>query len=56
MKARQALQNDVIKLTADLMLGGRKRAKTGEDKGEKQRLAFLLSNKLRFMPHPGASE
>jgi hypothetical protein len=34
MKARQALQNDVIKLTADLMLGGRKRAKLGRIRGK----------------------
>jgi hypothetical protein len=56
MKARQALQNDVIKLTANLIFGRRKRAVSEEDKGGKQRLELLLSNKLRFMPHHGASE
>jgi hypothetical protein len=33
MKARQALQNDVIKLTANLIFRRRKRAGSEEDKG-----------------------
>ena len=54
MKARQALQNDVIKLTADFIFRRQKMAITAGDKGWKQRLGVLLNNKLRFMPHCGA--